>query len=101
MAPEPIRFEKPPSDKERKGVSKVFDKGLVRALAELSSLGFVLVASTFVFLGLGWLLDHYVGTHPFGVIGGAIVGVVLGMYNLIKIATRFRSEEPTDETKNS
>ena len=35
-------------------------------------------------LGLGWLCDHYLGTKPFGVIVGAILGMVLAVYLIAK-----------------
>ena len=89
MAPKTFPFE-PPRPQKAGGP---FDKGLVRSLAELGALGFILVASTFAFMGLGWLCDHYLGTSPFGVIGGILIGAAMGLYNLIRTATRFKSDE--------
>jgi ATP synthase protein I len=41
-------------------------------------------------LGLGWVLDRYVGTTPWGVIGGVVIGTVLAVYLI------YRSAEQVD-----
>ncbi|MGA9659678.1 MAG: AtpZ/AtpI family protein [Asticcacaulis sp.] len=35
-------------------------------------------------LGLGWLSDEYLHTRPFGVIIGAILGMVVAVYAIVK-----------------
>ncbi len=42
-----------------------------------------LITATFVWGGIGWLLDNYVlHTDPWLMVGGFILGFVLGMYRL-------------------
>jgi ATP synthase protein I len=39
-------------------------------------------------IGLGWTLDHYAHTSPFGVVGGLLVGTTLSLVSTIRTATR-------------
>jgi ATP synthase protein I len=39
-------------------------------------------------LGLGWVLDRYAGTTPWGVIGGVVIGTVLAVYLIYRSAER-------------
>jgi len=38
-------------------------------------------------LGLGWLVDHFAGTAPFGVLIGLLVGVVFSLVAVVRTAT--------------
>ena len=35
-------------------------------------------------LGLGWACDHYLGTTPWGMIVGAILGMVAAVYAIVR-----------------
>ena len=35
-------------------------------------------------MGLGYAIDHYVGTHPWGVLLGGLIGGFLGLYGVIR-----------------
>lgn len=50
----------------------------------LAGIGFELVAAVagFTLIGYGW--DRYFGTAPWGLLIGALLGGVGGMYNLIR-----------------
>lgn len=54
------------------------------SLARLSGIGVELVAAIagFTLAGYGW--DRYFGTKPWGVLVGALLGLVGGMYNVIR-----------------
>ena len=39
-------------------------------------------------VGLGWLLDHFAGTTPFGLIGGLLIGSGLSIFAAVKGATK-------------
>ena len=39
-------------------------------------------------IGLGWLVDHYVQTSPWGVVGGLLIGAGLSIYSTIRTASR-------------
>jgi F0F1-type ATP synthase assembly protein I len=50
----------------------------------LSGIGFELVAAVagFTLIGYGW--DRHFGTKPWGLLTGAALGLIGGMYNLIR-----------------
>ena len=39
-------------------------------------------------LGLGWLSDHYLHTRPWGMIVGAILGMVAAVYTIVKTSQK-------------
>lgn len=53
------------------------------ATAGLELLGILLVL-----IGLGYLADKHWGTRPWGVLTGAVIGIVGGLYRLIRDAMR-------------
>jgi ATP synthase protein I len=59
-----------------------------RLLATASSIGFAVVIAIFLGLGLGLLLDRYLGTKPWFTIGGLLLGVAAGFRNLWVMAER-------------
>ena len=40
------------------------------------------------FIGIGLLLDHYLDWSPWGVVGGAVFGLVAGVAHLAALANR-------------
>jgi F0F1-type ATP synthase assembly protein I len=50
----------------------------------LAGAGFELAAAVGGFAVVGHLIDRYRGSHPKGLLIGAVLGLVGGMYNLIK-----------------
>jgi F0F1-type ATP synthase assembly protein I len=64
--------------------------------SRLSSIGFELVAAVGGFIFVGYLWDRHFGTSPWGLLTGAVLGLVGGMYNLIRqslLATRGPANE--------
>lgn len=64
--------------------------------SRLSSIGFELAAAVAGFTFAGYLWDRHFRTAPWGTLVGAILGVVGGMYNLIRqslLATRESGSE--------
>jgi len=47
-----------------------------------------LLGGIFIGLGAGWLSDEYLHTRPFGIIVGAIVGLVAGVYAVVRSGQR-------------
>ena len=45
---------------------------------------YTLVGGILVLGGIGFAVDHYRGTAPWGVIIGLVLGVVVGFYDLVK-----------------
>ena len=39
-----------------------------------------LLTATAVWMGIGWLLDRWLGTDPWLMLGGAVLGFALGTY---------------------
>lgn len=54
------------------------------ALARLSGIGIELAAAVAGFTFAGYWWDRYFGTRPWGALIGALLGLVGGMYNLIR-----------------
>ena len=41
-----------------------------------------------VLLGLGWLLDRWLGTGPWLMVAGIVVGSALGLYEFVRITSK-------------
>ena len=54
------------------------------AWVRLSGAGFELAAAVVGFTLLGYWLDRHFGIRPWGVLAGAALGMVGGLYNLIR-----------------
>ena len=50
--------------------------------------GITLFASVAAFCGLGWLLDKWLGTGPWFLIGGIILGSAAGLYQFIRLSSK-------------
>lgn len=50
----------------------------------LAGIGFELVAGVGAFILVGYWWDRHFGTGPKGVVVGAVLGLIGGMYNLIR-----------------
>jgi len=42
--------------------------------------------------GLGWLLDHFAGTKPFGLVGGLLVGTGISIFVAVRSASRMTKD---------
>ncbi|HYS26564.1 MAG TPA: AtpZ/AtpI family protein [Vicinamibacterales bacterium] len=49
---------------------------------------YTLVGGIIVLGGLGYLLDRWQGTGPWGLLIGLALGIIVGFYDLVKTATR-------------
>ncbi len=49
---------------------------------------FSLFASVVAFLGVGWLLDRWLGTRPWFLVAGIVVGAIAGFYEFVRITSR-------------
>ena len=70
----------------------------LRDLSQISGLGFVLVSYVLVFTGGGYLLDRWLGTDPWLMVGGVFVGAALGFIYMIRMLTSAnRAERDADD----
>ena len=42
--------------------------------------------------GLGWLLDHFAGTKPLGLVGGLLVGTGISIFVAVRSASRMTKD---------
>ncbi|MGA9998364.1 MAG: AtpZ/AtpI family protein [Pyrinomonadaceae bacterium] len=49
---------------------------------------FSLVISVIVCLGIGWVLDRWLGTSPWLLVSGIVLGAVVGFYQFIRLVSR-------------
>jgi ATP synthase protein I len=73
------------------------DQGTWKALGELSSIGLVLVVSTIIGLVGGYYADRLLGTSPWLLLVGLVLGIVAGFVNLFRSVTR--ADRELDDTK--
>jgi F0F1-type ATP synthase assembly protein I len=64
-----------------------------RSLLRLASAGTELAAAVIGLTLLGWWFDRGFDTNPVGVLVGAGLGIVGGMYNFLRDAWRFSQED--------
>jgi F0F1-type ATP synthase assembly protein I len=74
------------------------DSGDDRPWMRLGGVGIELAAAVGGFAIVGHLIDRYRGSHPKGLLIGAVLGLIGGMYNLIK-ASLSASREARDEDR--
>jgi ATP synthase protein I len=88
--PPPTGPEPPPLKEAPKfeGLKKIFSPGEASALAQASALGLVFVVAIVLGLAGGWWLDRHLGTSPFGLLLGLLLGTVAGFKNLFTFSSR-------------
>jgi len=72
------------SDEEKKEKTLQSIGRAVREIAPYSGLGLQLAVTVVLFWFIGKMIDEHYGTQPLWMIVGAMVGIVVGMYNFIK-----------------
>jgi len=50
--------------------------------------GITLFASVAVFCGLGWFLDKWLGTEPWLLISGIVLGSIGGLYEFVRLSSK-------------
>jgi ATP synthase protein I len=63
-----------------------------KALAELSTVGMTLVLSTVIGLAGGYYADRWLGTTPWLLLSGLILGIVAGFVNLFRSVNKAKQE---------
>jgi len=107
----------PQSDENRAEALKRLDEGLkafdskrVSPTSQLAEAGKIsdgyrvmagLIGGVFGGLGLGWSLDHFAHTSPFGLIGGLLIGVGGSIYAAIRSATTMSAKAASPKPVSS
>jgi F0F1-type ATP synthase assembly protein I len=60
------------------------DGGPVYEWYQMAGVGFEFIAAVLFCAGMGYLLDRWLGTQPWCLIGGVGFGFVVGLWGLIK-----------------
>jgi ATP synthase protein I len=47
-----------------------------------------LFVSVATFLALGWVVDRWLGTRPWFLVGGIVLGAAAGFYQFVRITSR-------------
>jgi F0F1-type ATP synthase assembly protein I len=50
--------------------------------------GLTLFATVIAFAGLGWLLDRWLGTKPWILVGGLVLGSAAGLYQFVRMSAK-------------
>jgi ATP synthase protein I len=50
-------------------------------------------------IGLGWLVDRFAHTSPFGVVGGLLIGAGLSIYATVRTASRVSARAQADSKR--
>jgi ATP synthase protein I len=50
--------------------------------------GLTLFASVAAFTGLGYLLDRWLGTQPWCLVGGIVVGSAAGLFEFVRLSSK-------------
>lgn len=50
--------------------------------------GFTLFMTVAALTGLGWLLDTWLGSQPWCVIGGIVLGSAVGLYQFVRLSSK-------------
>ncbi len=84
------------------------DKGSAGGVGEFIALGWriglELVVGVGVGFGIGWALDHFAGTRPWGMLAGFFIGVAAGMLNVYRtvkglgMAMGYKRSAPPQDT---
>jgi ATP synthase protein I len=75
------------------------DHSTWRALAELSSVGIAMVLATVIGLGAGYYADRWLGTAPWLLLTGLVLGIAAGFVTLfrsVKAAERKMDESDSE-----
>ncbi len=59
-------------------------RGVQEDIYRYSGLGCMFAAAVLMFMGLGWLLDRWLGVFPVLMLVGALVGAALATYSIYR-----------------
>ena len=50
--------------------------------------GFTVFASVAAFTGIGWMLDKWLGTQPWCLVGGVVLGSAAGLFEFVRLSSK-------------
>ncbi len=50
--------------------------------------GLTLFASVAAFTGIGWMLDKWLGTQPWCLVGGIVIGSAAGLFEFVRLSSK-------------
>ena len=77
------------------------DKGLLRSIAMLSTLGFTMVIATMIGLAIGVWLDSKLNTSPWLTIIFLLIGIAAGFNKVIQVAIKEAKKKENNGTKKN
>jgi ATP synthase protein I len=86
------RIDKARAERIRKQPAVADRSALHQGLGLGFRIGIELVVAVGVATGLGWALDHWLGTRPWGMIALFFLGVAAGMLNVYRAVTRISTQ---------
>ena len=69
-------------------VTKSSDQEENRKAGYAYAAGITLVAVVVTFCGLGWALDKWLGTDPWLLIAGIVLGSAAGLYQFVRLSSK-------------
>lgn len=73
-----------------KGTGMMADKGAADGYRLLANL----IGGVLCGLAFGWLVDHFAHTRPWGLVSGLLIGTGLGVYTVVRGASRMTKGDP-------
>ena len=75
-------------DQEQRGREDEDNPVITRKSSMAYAAGLTIFFSVLTFLGFGWLLDNWLGTSPWFLVGGILLGSAVGFYEFIRIMSK-------------
>ncbi|MFA9430161.1 AtpZ/AtpI family protein [Egicoccus sp. AB-alg2] len=75
------------------GFGREFRRGSWKGVDEANVMSVELISAILVWAGIGWLLDRWLGTPPWFLVIGALVGNFAGLYLVWLRGTRMNERE--------
>ncbi len=76
------------------------DPALLRGAIRASGAGLQFAASMVIFSWLGGRLDGWIHTSPWGLLGGALLGLAGGLFLLVRTLQTGETHDPGDEDRS-
>ena len=81
-------------EKPAKGEENVFERSAksfqenIKKSAPFAAASYTLIGAIILFGLLGYLIDRWQGTSPWFLLGGLLLGIIVGFYDLAKVVWR-------------